>query len=183
MLLFILGAVVIAKIKKYKILCIFKTVDLYPLFIVEGVYWFFQINVFFENYQYVKYASQIQMAFILVLLVPIIRRRLFSPALIGSGLVGIGSLSNHLVISANNGKMPVLPTISYLTGYYKRDVLQQGLDNLHILMDDTTKLNILGDYIDTGSSIMSPGDLLIHAFVAIIVYYTIKEINIRSRHA
>jgi hypothetical protein len=177
MLLFILMAIVIAKIKKYKILCIFRYFDLYPLFLVELLYWFFQVNVYFENYTYVRFASQIQIAYILVLLVPILRRRLYRQALFGSGMVAVGSILNRIVISANQGKMPVYPTLSYLTGYYKSGVLGQGVDSLHILMSGSTKLNVLGDFIDTGFSIMSVGDLLIHTFIAIVVFYTIKRLN------
>ncbi len=176
-LLFILVALLTAKIKRYQVLCIFKTYDLYPLFLVELVYIFFQINVFFDNYSYVQYASQIQMAYIVVLLVPIIRRKLYAPALIGSGMMALGSILNHIVIAANDGHMPVLPTLSRLTHYYRDDALLQRIDSFHILMTDATKMNILGDYIDIGYSIMSIGDLFIHAFVAVIVYYTVKSIN------
>jgi hypothetical protein len=176
-LLFILIALLVAKIKRYRILYIFTTCDLYPLFLVELVYLFFQVNVFFDNYSYVQYAKQIQIAYILVLLVPIVRRRLYSQALIGSGMVAIGSLLNHIVIAANDGHMPVLPTLSQLTHYYRDDALFQGIDNFHILMTDATKMNILGDYIDIGYSIMSIGDLLIHSFVLVIVYYTVESIN------
>jgi len=176
-LLFILFAIVLAKIKKYNVLCIFKTFDIYPLFAVELIYLFFQINVFFDNYSYVQYASQIQMAYILVLVVPILRRRLYLQAVWGSGLVFIGSILNRIVIAANGGKMPVLPTLSRLTHYYRDNALLQGIDDFHILMTDSTQLNILGDYIDIGFSIMSIGDLCIHAFVTIIVFYTIKSIN------
>lgn len=177
MLIFILAAIILAKLKKYKIMCIFRTFDFYPLFLVEAVYWFFQIQVFFENYTYVRYASQIQIAFIVVLLVPILRRRLYLQALLGSGSVVIGSILNRIVISANQGRMPVYPTLSYLTGYCKSGVLEQGVDSMHILMSASTKLNFLGDFIDMGFCIMSLGDLFIHSFVAIVVFYAIKSVN------
>lgn len=177
MLLFILFALILAKFKNHRILCIFKTIDLYPLFAVELIYTFFQLNVFLDNYSYVQYASQIQTAFMLVLLLPILRRRLYPQALIGSGFVVAGSILNLIVISANDGKMPVFPTISRFTHFYRNDALSQGIDSLHILMTDTTKLNFLADYIDTGFSIMSIGDVLIHSFVAIVVFYTVKRIN------
>lgn len=177
MLLFILIALLVAKIKRYQVLCIFKTYDLYLLFFVELVYIFFQINVFFDNYSYVQYAKQLQIAYILVLLVPIIHRRLYRQALIGSGMVALGSILNRIVIAANDGHMPVLPTLSKVTRYYRNDALFQGIDSFHIMMTDATKLNILGDYIDVGYSILSIGDLFIHSFVAVIVYYTVKSIN------
>ncbi len=118
------------------------------------------------------------MAFILnCFLVPIVRRRLFGPALFGSGLVLIGSMLNRIVMAANGGKMPVLPTLSKVTRYYRNDALGQGIDNVHIPMTGSTKLNVLADYIDTGFSIMSVGDLFIHAFITLIVFYTIKSVN------
>ena len=73
--------------------------------------------------------------------------------------------------------MPVYPTLSKITGYYKEGMLEQGLDNLHIMLTSETKLNILADYIDVGWSIMSIGDLLIHSFTSIIIYSAVVAIN------
>lgn len=178
MLLFILIIpLIIAHIKKYNCKSIFRAYDLYPLFIVEILHLIFQINALIGNYSYVKYAELIQYAFNFTLLIPIIYRKLYYPAICGSGFVIIGTILNRLVINNNNGKMPVYPTLSRLTGFYKEGILSQGFDELHILMDSTTYLNFLGDYIDFGFCIMSIGDILIHSFIAIVVYYTIKDMN------
>jgi hypothetical protein len=81
------------------------------------------------------------------------------------------------VINANGGKMPVYPTISKWIWFYKTGQLDPGaIDDLHILMDSSTKLPFLADYFDFGTCISSPGDLLVHSFASIIIYYTIKAV-------
>lgn len=177
MLLFIIVIpILLAYFKKYNCKNIFKAIDLYPLFIVELIHCFFQINALFGNYSFVIYAKYIQYAFNIALLVPIIYRKLYYPAIIGSMCVFVGSILNKIVIAANFGKMPVLPTLSKMTGFCEENMLLQGIDGLHILMDSTTSLNFLGDYIDLGFCIMSIGDLFIHSFISIIVFYTIRNL-------
>ena len=179
MLLFvIIIPLLAAHFKKYNIRCIIKAFDLYPLFILELVHIFFQLNALLGNYTYVRYAESLQYTFNLSLLIPIIYRGLYFPAIIGSGFVIVGSFCNKLVVAVNGGKMPVFATLSKLTGFYKEGILLQGIDRLHIQMTSDSSLPFLGDYIDLGFCIMSFGDILIHSFIAIIVYYTIKSINI-----
>lgn len=175
--LFIIAGIIVAKINKYKISYIFTCIDFYPLLTVEAVYIFFQINALCSNYSYVIYAKQIQMAYIICLLLPILRRKLYIQSFIGSGLVIFGTLLNQAVIKANNGHMPVFPTLSKLTGFFKEGNLSQGIDSLHIELTESTKLNWLADYIDMGFSIMSIGDLFIHTFIPIVIYYAIKSMN------
>ena len=88
----------------------------------------------------------------------------------------VGTAMNHIVINANGGKMPVYPTVSKWIGYYKEGQLDGTIDELHVLMDDSSKLVILADYFDFGSCVLSPGDMLIHTFASIIIYYTIKAV-------
>ena len=180
MAVFILFALILAVLKKKKICKITEYVDLLPLFLVELVYIYFQINALFGNFYFVQYSSYLQIAFNLSLLLPILKRCLYKQAIIGAGLVCIGSILNTIVINANNGKMPVFATLSRLTGYFKESSFSMGVDNVHILMNSDTKLNILADYIDTGFSIMSIGDLFIHGFVSLIVYYVILDVHERK---
>lgn len=177
MYLFILAGIIIAKIKKYKISYIFTEIDFYPLFVVEAIYIFFIINALCGNYDYVVYAKPIQMAFLISLLLPILLRKLYVQAIVGSVFVIFGSLLNQIVIKANDGHMPVIPTLSKLTGFFKEGNFSQGIDYRHIELTELTKMNFLSDYIDTGFSIMSIGDLFIHSFITIIVYYAIKNMN------
>ena len=175
--LFIIAGIIIAKVKKYKVSCIFKKIDLYPLFIVEAVFIFFTITAFCGNYDYVKYAPHIQKAFILALIPPILIRRLYTQSFIGCGMVVFGTILNKIVIHANDGHMPVYPTLSKYTVYVTDEVLTRGVDDLHIPMTEFTKLNFLADYIDFGFSVNSIGDIIIHSFVAVVVFYTIKRMN------
>ena len=50
-------------------------------------------------------------------------------------------------------------------------------DARHALMSETTRMKFLGDYIDVGFSIMSPGDILIHGFVTLVILGVINELN------
>lgn len=182
MYLFILAGIIFAKIKKYRVSFLFKEIDFYPLFLVEAVYIFFQINALFANYSYIKFAEPIQMAFTISLLLPILRRKLYTQSFIGAGLVVVGTLLNKIVMNANDGHMPVFATLSKLTGYYKEGILCQGVDDIHIALTSSTKLNFLSDYIDTGFSIMSIGDLFIHSFITLILFYAIKSMDAVNLH-
>ncbi|PKM62983.1 MAG: hypothetical protein CVU97_02555 [Firmicutes bacterium HGW-Firmicutes-21] len=177
MALFIIAGMLIAKIKKYKISCIFTRLDFYPLFAVEAVFIFFTITALCGNYDYVKYAPHIQKAFVLALIPPILARRLYLQSIIGCGLVIFGTALNRIVMYANGGHMPVYPTLSRYTVYVTDEVLTMGVDDLHIPMTSLTKLNFLADYIDTGFSILSIGDMFIHSFTTIVVFYAIKKMN------
>ncbi|HBL85073.1 MAG: hypothetical protein A2Y17_02525 [Clostridiales bacterium GWF2_38_85] len=179
MILFIIAGFLIAKIKKYRIKPVLKLPYLYPLFMIELIYIFFQINVIFDNFYFLKFSSTIQIAFMASMLLPIVRYSINLPAIIGSVAVVIGTLMNRLVIMANNDLMPIYPSLSKLTGYFKDSDLEKANDGVHILGNAATKLSFLADYIDIGWTIYSPGDVLIHSFVTIIIYYTIKEVNLR----
>ena len=52
---------------------------------------------------------------------PEIVYREYISAIIGSIFVIVGGILNDIAISANNGYMPVFPSLSYLTGYAKID--------------------------------------------------------------
>ncbi len=183
MLPFILAACLIAKIKRYRLAPIWRDISLYPIFAVECAYWLFQIFAFAGDYRFVPYAAYLQSAFLLSLLFPVLRHRLYVQAIIGTGMTLTGTALNRLVISANGGRMPVYPTLSRITGYFDPTALKEGFDTVHTLMNGSTPLRFLGDYIDVGFSIMSPGDLLIHGFSAIIFYAAIKDLNKQKSEA
>lgn len=174
MLIFILLPFLIAIIKKMRFKSIFLKPDLYPVLFAEAVHIFFQINFFFGKTDYVKYSKYLQIFFMVSLLLPVIRKKLYLQAIVGSVFAVIGSVLNKIVINVNGGHMPVYPTLSKLTGFYHEGQLSGNIDSLHIFMTNATKLNFLADYIDLGFSILSPGDVLIHMFIAVIIYYTLK---------
>jgi len=177
MILFVLLAFAVAKVRKYRIAPIWKDPSLYPLYAVECVYWVFQGFAFAGNYLFIPYSRYLQSAYFLSMVFPILRHKLYGRAIVGIGMVAVGTALNRLVISANAGRMPVWPTLSRITGYFDPQALTLGFDSTHALMDNGTALNFLGDFIDFGYSIMSPGDLLIHGFIAVIVYGIIKSLN------
>ena len=106
--------------------------------------------------------------------------KLYKPAIMGSVSIIIGSLLNKIAIIMNHNKMPVFPFLSYYTGYIKaEDFLIKN--DYHILGKNIiTHFFILTDYIDVGFSILSIGDLFIHLYVLIMIYYLIKQLNINA---
>jgi hypothetical protein len=103
--------------------------------------------------------------------------------MVGVGMTFVGTAMNRAVISANDGKMPVYPTLSKWIGYYKDGQLDGSIDELHVLADGSSKLMFLADYIDLGVCVLSPGDVLIHAFASIVIYYTVKQVGRRDLSA
>jgi len=177
MILFILGGFLLAKLKGYKLYYAFKSPYLYPLYVLELFYIIIQFSFISGNHTLLELAGYLQIAFIAVLIPPIIKYSINLPAIISAISVFVGSRLNIAVMNANDGMMPVFPTLSKLTKYYTADSLTKINDGKHILGNADTKLAFLADYIDVGWTIMSPGDVLIHSFVTVIVYYTIKIIN------
>ena len=153
-----------------------RACDLYPFLAVCACHAFFIINAWLGNHSFVRYAGVLQYLMIFTLLLPILRRRITYPTMIGVGLTMVGTLMNQVVIRANGGKMPVYPTVSRWIGYYKEGQLSGAIDDLHVLMDADSALPFLADYIDLGSCVLSPGDVLIHAFASIVIYYVVKSV-------
>ena len=180
MFLNILIAIIIAKIKSYRVKPLLKAYPLYPFYFAEIFYIALQLCIFFDNYYFVPYAKIINSLYMYTLIIPILYYRLYKPGIIGSILVVIGTLLNKFVMSQNGGKMPVYPSISKLTGYFNEAAILSA-DSIHILGDEGVKFKFLTDYIDIGTSILSIGDVLIHSFITIIIYYSIKELNLSGK--
>ncbi|MDD4799388.1 MAG: DUF5317 family protein, partial [Clostridia bacterium] len=82
------------------------------------------------------------------------------------------------VIAQNGGQMPAFPSFSYITGYLTPEMFG-SVDSLHILGNADTKYKFLTDYLDFGYSILSIGDVFIHLFFCIMLYFLIKAVNIQ----
>jgi len=176
----LLIAAIISKIKHYRIRYLFSEWSFYPELIVQVILIFFQVSIFCDTYYFVRYSLIIQRAVLVAYLFPLFALKLYKPAMIGSVSVVVGTILNNFVISQNGGKMPVYPTLSYLTGYvkfYSFDVA----DSLHVLGNEMTRFKFLTDYIDLGYAILSIGDLFIHFFSIIMLYNMVKAAN--ERHA
>lgn len=183
MVLFILLAVIIAAVCRNRISVLFREASLIPMWIIEIIFWILQACIWMEDYRFVRYAGLLQTASVLCLLWPILRFKLYPQAICGACLVSIGSVMNRIVMHANGGKMPVIPTFSGVTYYYREGALAASGDIRHIMMSESTKLNFLADYIDVGFSVISPGDVLIHSFTTIIVFCVIIKLNQRLKEA
>ncbi len=180
MIITIIIACIFAKIKHYKLRYLFSSRTFYPILVTQCILFLFQISIFCGTYYFVRYAAMIQKAIILSFLFPILAFRLYRPAAVGLLSVAAGTGLNRFVIAQNGGKMPVFPSLSYLTGYCSPGSFGAA-DSVHVLGGEATKYWFLADYIDVGYSVLSPGDLLVHLFVLILLYYTIKAINLQRQ--
>jgi hypothetical protein len=172
----ILLAMVISKIKGYKLKPLFKSWAFYPTMIFTVFYVFLQITIFYGDYKFITYASLFEKIYLLTFMALIFKYGLYGSAIIGSMSIFVGTTLNRLVMASNNGKMPVFPTLSFVTGYAKPNSFNI-VNDIHIIGSETTKLKFLTDYIDLGYSILSIGDIFIRFFTFIIVFSTIKYIN------
>jgi len=180
MILFILLALIIAKLRRYHIRVLLREPSLIPVWVVEIIFWLLQICIWREDYRFVGYAGYLQTASILALLWPILKFKLYPQAIAGALMVGTGSAMNRIVMNANGGKMPVIPSFSGFTRYYREGALEVSRDVRHIMMSDATKLNFLADYIDVGFSVISIGDVLVHLFTTVVIYCVIAKCNQRK---
>ncbi|WP_026881137.1 DUF5317 family protein [Clostridium akagii] len=172
----LLLALVLSIIRGYKIKPIFRSWEIYPVLVCAIIYVILDIMLFNGNYNFIKYANIFHYLYLLTFLILIIKYELNISAIIGSIFIFIGSTLNNMVIAANNGKMPVFPTLSYWTGYAKPDSFMK-VNDIHVLGNSATKFKLLTDIFDVGYSIMSIGDICIRVFVLIIIFNTIKAIN------
>ena len=173
----IIISLVFCKIKKLKIKPLFNNWAIYPVIFMEIICLVVQVNIFGENYSLIKYVGVIKTLYLISYLPLIFVYKQYISAIIGSIFVVIGGILNDIAISANNGYMPVFPSLSYLTGYAKVDSFSK-VEDIHILGDSSTKLKILTDIFDIGYSVLSLGDIFIRGFVFIILYNTVKQINL-----
>lgn len=169
-------AMLVAKIKGYKLKPLFKSWEIYPVLVFIFIYLFLNVEAFFGNYYLIGYTGILESAYICSFFILIIKYKQYVSAIIGSTAIIFGTLLNKIAISANNGKMPVFPTLSYLTGYLKPDSFTK-VNGIHILGSEASELKFLTDIIDVGYSILSVGDLFIRIFTFIIIFNTIKSIN------
>jgi len=172
----ILIAFLFAKIKKYKIKPLFKSWTIYPLIIFEIIYLIGQVAIFSGNYKLIGFITSLKPIYLSTYLLLVFKYDIYINSIIGAIFVFLGGVLNDIVIKANEGFMPVYPTLSYLTGYIKPEAFYLVKD-IHILGNSQTKLKILTDFIDLGYSILSLGDVFIRIFVFIIIYNSIKKIS------
>lgn len=172
----ILIAFLVAKLKGYDIKLIFKSWAIYPIIVMEIINCIVQVMIFLGNYSAVSYLAMSKSFYLAIYLCLVYKYEIYSSAIIGSAFMIGGGLLNDLAIKANNGFMPVYPTLSYLTGYTNSEMFNT-IQDIHILGNSETNLKILTDFIDLGYSVLSIGDVFIRVFVFLIVYNAIKRAN------
>lgn len=177
----IIISLIFCKIKKFKIAPLFKNWAIYPVLFMELTFVIVQANIFGENYEVIKYVEILKVLYLCSYLPLIFEFKQYIAAIIGSLFVITGGILNDIAISANNGYMPVFPTLSYITGYAKLDAFER-VNDIHILGDSSTKLKFLTDIFDTGYSVLSVGDIFIRGFIFIIIYSVVKYLNITENN-
>lgn len=178
MIITICAVILLARIKHYKLRYVFRSWSFYPILLAQCILIFFQISIFFGTYYFVRFSDIIERVVLGSFLFSIWVYHLYRPAVIGAVSIAFGSFLNNFVIAQNGGKMPVFPSLSYLTGYVTPEAFGP-MDSVHILGSEATKFKILADYIDIGYSILSPGDIFVHLFAFLMLYYIVKAANIR----
>ena len=169
---------ILAKCRRYKLKYLFRTWTFYPILLMQLVLVAFQASIFLRRFIFVAFVPYTEMAVILSFLFAAFAFQLYKPALWGTACILAGTGLNRLAIGQNAGKMPVFPSLSYLTGYVTPEIVRTG-DALHVLGSTETRLKFLTDYIDYGYCILSPGDVLIHIFVGIMLNSLIRAVNLR----
>ena len=173
-------ALIIAKLKRYKLAPLLKAWPLYPFLFLELVYLFFQWSVFQGNYEYVQYAGLLKQLQLFVFILPILVYRQYTQALIGSAFIFVGTFLNKFVMAQNGGTMPVFPSFSYFTGYVTSDSFT-AVSGIHSLGSSDTQWKILTDIFDLGYTILSLGDIFISVFVGLLLFNTVKILNVRIK--
>lgn len=176
----ILLALIYSKYKKYYIKPLFQRKEIYYVFVVEMIYLCLQIKLFNSHFAVIQYASILKSIYLCSYLGLVFKYELYKEAILGSGLIVLGGVCNRIAIVANHGKMPVFPTLSYLTGYAKPEafkIAHEVANDFHILGGSDTKFKLLTDFIDIGYSILSLGDVLMRGFIVLVIYGAIKKIN------
>lgn len=167
---------IICKIKGFKLKPLFKSWTIYPVIFMELVCLVVQINIFMENYEVINYVGLLKTFYLCSYIPLIFKYKQYISAIVGSIFVVVGGILNDIAITANNGYMPVFPSLSYFTGYAKSNSFNK-VNDIHILGDANTKLKPLTDIFDIGYSVLSLGDIFIRVFIFIILYNVVKQLN------
>ncbi len=122
----LLLAVLLAHKRGYALRGLRQAKLLYPIYLFEVVTLGFQASIFFGVYTFIPYAPIIKTTYMVALALPLICYQQYRACLVSAGCVFAGSILNNLAMAANGGKMPVYPTLSYLTGYVNTRNLDLG---------------------------------------------------------
>lgn len=170
----------------YFIKPILKRWSIYPIIFMELVYLYLQSTIMMHNYYFVQYQhlfkSMLLISFIILGIDTLFRYKQYKQYLIAICTLLGGFSLNYIVMYFNNNKMPIFPTISFSTGYSQPDMIINAskYGDYHVFGSHATNLIFLSDIFDMGTSIWSIGDVLIRISAFIIIYYSIKQMNINN---
>jgi hypothetical protein len=175
-------ALLVAKIRKYKLTPLFKNWTIYLVLLFAVTYIYLDNSIFHGNYSLVKYSSVFKVSYICMLSLLVFIHRQYKAGFIGAACVALGGVLNAIVMNANGGKMPVFPTLSYRTGYLSPDTFLKiaQYEKVHVLGSSATKLSFLADRIDLGYGILSIGDVFTRLMAFVIIFSVIKHLNRRD---
>lgn len=170
-----------AKIKKYDIKPLFKTWAIYPVIGFEIITVIGQFFAYYGDYKILEIFGSATTVYLLLYWGLIFKYKLYVQAIIGSAFMVFGGILNDIAIKANGGFMPVFQSLSY---HVRRTTLENyhRVNDIHILGSMNSNIKFLTDYIDLGYTILSVGDVCIRVFIFLIIYYSIKKINLQGEN-
>ena len=176
----ILLALLVAKIKRYKLKPMWKEWTVYLVFLFALIYIYLEYSIFHENYSLARYSAVFKVSYMCAFSVLVFMHRQYIAGFIGAVFVTIGGILNSIVMHANGGKMPVFPTLSYVTGYLNPNTFTRlaPYDSVHVLGGAASKLPFLADWIDLGYSVLSVGDVCTRVMAFVIIYSVVKHLNV-----
>jgi hypothetical protein len=176
----ILGAVfgILARGRISNILSL-KFEKLWLLMAVVGIQTTIRVLAFKGLIDVQRYSFMVQgAAFILLLVVLWYNRRH-----LGVLVIGIGCLANILVMMVNGGMMPVSSQLIKKVGDLSSslELLKNGADGKHILINEATKLRVLSDIIEMPPflgwlmPVVSIGDLIVAVGIFLLVFFAVRN--------
>lgn len=175
----ILLAFLVAKLRKYRLTPLFKEWTIYPVLVFALIYLYLDYTIFKGDYSFVRYSTVFRILYYSMFSILIFKHKQYKAGFISFVLIMSGGILNNMVMKANDGKMPVFPSLSYITGYIKPDTFDNmaKYDSIHILGSSSTRLAFLADKVDFGYTIISAGDVLMHLMAFVIIYGVIRQLN------
>lgn len=175
----IILALLIAKLRKYRLKPLLKEWSIYPVAVLAVIYIYLDYMVYHGEYGLLKYSMLLKAAYMCIFSILIFKHRLYRAGFIGAASISFGGILNSIAIHANGGNMPVFPSLSYVTGYVKPDTFQRLMeyDKIHVLGSLSSRLVFLTDTIDLGYSILSIGDVFFRVMPFVIIYGVVKSLN------
>jgi len=170
--------------ESYNIKPILKIWSIYPVIIMSIFYVYLQYTIMNQNYYFLQYQHIIKNAilgsYMILGLDVLFRHEKYKEYIIACCSLLCGFTLNKIVMHFNNNLMPIFPSVSYSTGYTQYDMIMNAskFSEFYVLGGHTTRLIFLSDVFDFGTSILSIGDILCRLFAFIIVYHSVKFLNI-----